>query len=301
MYWNDEERDEWLKDTLSDAGMLTPNLENVRLDIDTMEDFSNNWVHFVKHQHSLKTLELQACCHWSLVANIVKKNVKTLETLGLVMEFHSPMDLEYLLKDCTNLKNLILKNFDFDWMSTEQLEMRRTGHIINAKFDELFPQLENLAFSNLLIRSSDLSRVTKMPKLKDFVISLLEIDAENGDFMDSNNMFGLLYEDFMKLLSRRNFNHLVVSKEAIIYYGTLEKRAQDEEQFKLLIEHQMFHTTNILGWQLLGIDEEHIAVAHGDGVSVSDWIFPLLISVVDDTIEADMISLRSLVFDDYDY
>lgn len=301
LYWNDEERDEWLKDILGEAGMLTPKLENVRLDIDTMEDFSNNWVHFVKPQNSLKTLELQACCHWSLVADIVKKNAKTLETLGLVMEFHSPMDLEHLLKDCSNLKNLILKNFDFDWMSTEQLEMRRTGHIVNAKFDELFPQMENLALSNLLIRSSDLSRVTNMPKLKDFVISLLEIDAENGDFMDPNNMFGLLYGDFIKLLHRRNLNHLVISKEAIIYYGPLDKRTQDEEQFKSLIEHQMFHTTNILGWQLLGIDEEHIAVAHGDAVSVSDWIFPLLISVVDDTIEADMISLRSLVFDDYDY
>lgn len=298
LYLSDEDRDEWLKGILSEAGELCRNLSNVRMDIDTMEDFTNNWIHFLRKQRSLTTLELQACCHWSRVADILKQNAKTLDTLGIVMEFHSPMDLEVLLRDCTNLQRLILKNFDFDWMSPEQLEMRRTGHVINAKFDELFPKLESLALSNLLIRSTDIGRICRIPKMKDFVFSLVEMDAENGDFTDPESMFGLLHTDFLKLLHHRNLNHIVVSKEAIVYCGSVEQREVDTTNLEIMIYQPMFHTTNILGWQTLSIDEEHIAVAHGNMVKISEWIFPLIVSVIDDSLEADVISMRSLIMDD---
>ncbi|CAL8116836.1 unnamed protein product [Orchesella dallaii] len=289
----DEERDHWLKNMLETLGKKI-RLNSLRLEIDTMEDFANNWLHFTKYQKNLHYLLIQTCCSWALVKEVVMGNASQLLSLALIMEFTTVMDMEEVLGNCKSLSFLHLKNYDYDTEDERALELRRSGHIINAKFDKIFPNLEGLVLCDVLIPCGDMARLNNLNGLKCLMYSLIDVNpvirAGNQE-----GLFGITFEDFQKMLFRRNLDYLVLTKETIVLYGEAEKIGEDEEKLGNLLREEMFHTSNVLGGPPMELDEYHVAVAHGEPISGSHWFFSFLLSAFGEPSIYDSLSVISFV------
>ncbi|ODM88569.1 hypothetical protein Ocin01_18114 [Orchesella cincta] len=267
------ERDQWLQELMENLGKKMK-LTSLRLEIDMMEEFGVNWLHFTKHQKSLQHLTLQSSWFFPLVQEVLKAIARELRSLALVMQFINTMDMEDVLGSCSQLKYLHLNNSSCGIRSDTPLAMRVSGHIVNAKFDQFLPNLEGLVLYDVLIKCGDMARLKYLDHLKYLVYSF---KGGNHCFRstDPNELFGITFDDFKLMLFKRNLDYLVLTDDSVVLHGLEHKMDEDEKSLNELLEEEMFHLFNLWG-PLIMVDKAHIAVMHGQPISQSHWFYPFV-------------------------